>query len=161
MTLTWSSSAHFPDGKKTQAFTSDLAAAGDPALKLVSNIVVDGKESGHEAMSDSFNDLSSGEVGTVEAHKSCSDVETLFTYLDEQPVRHRQQYIPQDDYGLQCLILTLSALPHVWGKTYHSYQVTYMYILNNDSGVMALGINPMSHFCGSTIFWKLSHHPSL
>jgi len=74
--------------RKTAVSKSDLEPAGDPTPKPVSNTVVGSKESGHEAVDDSFNKSSSGEEGTVEANKSCSDMKTPSENLDKQPVTH-------------------------------------------------------------------------
>jgi len=53
-----------------------LAPAGDPATKPASDIVVDNRESGDEAVGDAFNDSILGRKAAVERHKNCIDVET-------------------------------------------------------------------------------------
>jgi len=40
-------------------------------------------------------------------------------------------------------------------------RVMYIYVLNENPGFMALEVKPMSHFCGSSVFWKLGYRPNL
>jgi len=64
-----------------------LAPAGDPATKPASDIVVDNRESGDEAVGNAFNDSILGRKAAVEGHKNCIDVETPSAYLGESPVK--------------------------------------------------------------------------
>jgi len=45
-------------------------------------------------------------------------------------------------------------------KTCTGYQAMYIYVLNKNPGFMIVGTKPMSHFCGSSVFWKVGYHPS-
>jgi len=56
-------------------------------------------------------------------------------------------------------INTFGIGPHIYciceEKLFTGYQATYIYVLNENPGVMALGANTMCYFCGSSVFWKL------
>jgi len=61
-------------------------------------------------------------------------------------------------------ILALSVPAHVCiceEKLCTGYQAMYLYVLNENLCVMALGAKTMCYFYGSSVFWKLGYHPSL
>ena len=60
--------------------------------------------------------------------------------------------------------LALSVLAHIYiheEKLCTWYRATYIYVLSENSGFIALGDKIVFHVCDSNVLWKLGSYPSL